>query len=77
LNPQLAESVPVTRKDTQGTSPFGSNPERAYRRQAEVLRRMVEDGYISAAEAKQAQQEKLQFRKSRISTDNAVIKPLQ
>ena len=23
----LAESVPVTRKDTQGTSPFGSNPE--------------------------------------------------
>lgn len=43
-------------------SPFGSNPELAYERQAEVLRRMVEDGYITAEEAEAAKREKLQFK---------------
>lgn len=42
-------------------SPFGPNPETAYARQAEVLRRMVEDGYISAEQAEAARQEKLVF----------------
>ncbi len=38
-------------------SPFGSNPEKGKNRQKEVLRRMVEDGYISQAEADQASNE--------------------
>ncbi len=42
-------------------TPFGTNPERAYARQAEVLRRMIEDGYITSEEAEQARQEKLSF----------------
>lgn len=40
-------------------SPFGSNPELSFRRQEEVLRRMVEDGYISLEEAYHAKQEKI------------------
>jgi len=47
-------------------TPFGSNPELAYERQAEVLRRMVEDGYISQLQADQARQEKLVFNQDRI-----------
>lgn len=47
-------------------TPFGSNPELAYTRQAEVLRRMVEDGYISQLQADQAKQEKLIFNQDRI-----------
>lgn len=47
-------------------TPFGSNPELAYTRQAEVLRRMVEDGYISQLQADQAKQEKLVFNQDRI-----------
>ncbi len=47
-------------------TPFGSNPELAYERQAEVLRRMVEDGYISQLQADQARQEKLIFNQDRI-----------
>lgn len=47
-------------------SPFGSRPELAYLRQEEVLRRMVEDGYISAQEAETARSEVLQFRPNRI-----------
>ena len=43
-------------------SPFGSNPELSLRRQEEVLRRMVEDGYISLDEAYLARQNKLEFR---------------
>jgi len=39
-------------------SPFGPNPELSLRRQEEVLRRMVEDGYISLEEAYLAKQEK-------------------
>jgi membrane peptidoglycan carboxypeptidase len=42
-------------------SPLGPNPEIAKARQADVLRRMVEDGYISQEEADQARVEKLQF----------------
>jgi 1A family penicillin-binding protein len=42
-------------------SPFGSNPEIAKKRQAQVLRRMVEDGYISQKEADQAQKENLDY----------------
>jgi 1A family penicillin-binding protein len=43
-------------------SPFGSSPERAYARQREVLRRMVEDGYITQEAADQARQTQLAFR---------------
>ncbi len=46
-------------------TPFGANPELAYARQAEVLRRMVEDGYISQLQADQAKQEKLVFNQDR------------
>lgn len=42
-------------------SPFGSNPERGKNRQKEVLRRMVEDKYISAAEAETVGNEVLTF----------------
>jgi len=42
-------------------SPFGSDPERAKARQAEVLRRMAEDGYITPLEAENAKSETLQF----------------
>lgn len=45
-------------------SPFGPNPELAYTRQAEVLRRMVEDGYITQEAADAAKQEKLVFRQN-------------
>ncbi|MFZ5376554.1 MAG: transglycosylase domain-containing protein [Patescibacteria group bacterium] len=43
-------------------SPYGPNPELAYQRQHEVLRRMVEDGYISTEQAETAAQEKITFR---------------
>lgn len=42
-------------------SPFGSNPQRAYDRQAEVLRRMVEEEYITELEAESAQAETLTY----------------
>jgi 1A family penicillin-binding protein len=45
-------------------TPFGANPELSNRRQEEVLRRMVEDSYISLEEAYLAQQEELQLRKN-------------
>lgn len=48
-------------------SPFGANPELAINRQAEVLRRMLEDGYISKEEADIAKSEKLLFSKKNIS----------
>ncbi len=47
-------------------TPFGANPELAYERQAEVLRRMVEDGYISQLQADQAKQEILVFNQDKI-----------
>jgi 1A family penicillin-binding protein len=43
-------------------SPFGSTPEYAYARQREVLRRMVEDKYITEEQSLQARKEPLQFR---------------
>lgn len=42
-------------------SPFGVNPELSEARQHEVLRRMVEEGYISQEEADAAKAEELQF----------------
>ncbi len=42
-------------------SPFGSNPEKAKARQAEVLRRMTEDGYITQAQADAAKAETLHY----------------
>ena len=42
-------------------SPFGAKPELAYNRQKEVLRRMVEDGYITKEQSEQAAVEKLNF----------------
>ncbi len=45
-------------------SPYGSNPELAKVRQAEVLRRMVEDDYITKAEAEDAKQQPLTYRTS-------------
>lgn len=35
-------------------SPYGSNPQAAYVRQRQVIRRMIEDGYISAQEGDEA-----------------------
>lgn len=42
-------------------SPFGAHPELAIARQHSVLRRMVEDGYISEDQAKEAQSTPLKF----------------
>lgn len=42
-------------------SPFGAHPDLAIRRQAEVLRRMVEDGYITQKEADAAKKQPLNF----------------
>ncbi len=42
-------------------SPFGAHPELAKGRQETVLRRMVEDGYITSEEAEKAKKEKLVF----------------
>ncbi len=46
-------------------SPFGSNPERGKTRQKEVLRRMVEDKYLTQAAALQAEEKVLSFAISR------------
>ncbi len=43
-------------------SPFGANPELAFKRQKEVLRRMAEDHFISKDEAKKAAAEPILFR---------------
>lgn len=42
-------------------SPFGSDPQAAKNRQKDVLRRMVEDGYINQEEADQAEKEILTY----------------
>ncbi len=42
-------------------SPFGSNPEMAFYRQAEVLRRMVEDEYITQEQAEEAKKQEIKF----------------
>lgn len=46
-------------------SPYGSQPELAKVRQAEVLRRMVEDGYIKDEDSNRAKNEELIYRTSR------------
>lgn len=48
-------------------TPFGPNPELSYRRQEEVLRRLVEDGYITLEQAYEAKQEELVFRQDVIN----------
>lgn len=42
-------------------SPYGPSPERGLARQKEVLRRMVEDGYITQEQAQKAASEELKF----------------
>ncbi|MFH0749949.1 MAG: PBP1A family penicillin-binding protein [Candidatus Gottesmanbacteria bacterium] len=48
-------------------SPFGTNPEKAFNRQAEVLRRMIEDGYITKEEALEAYAETIRFATPNVS----------
>jgi 1A family penicillin-binding protein len=48
-------------------TPFGANPELAYTRQEEVLRRMVEDGYISIEQSVQAKKEPLIFNEDKVA----------
>lgn len=60
----LLAGLPVAPTDY---SPFGTHPERAFARQAEVLRRMVEDRYITKEEAEKALKEKLVFAQPRVS----------
>ncbi len=48
-------------------SPFGAKPELAINRQHEVLRRMQEDGYITADQSEAAKNEKLNFLKKNIT----------
>ncbi|MFH0864411.1 MAG: transglycosylase domain-containing protein [Candidatus Gottesmanbacteria bacterium] len=43
-------------------SPYGAHPELAKQRQAEVLRRMAEDGYISSSDIQQAKNYKLTYK---------------
>lgn len=50
-------------------SPFGPNPELAFTRQEEVLRRMVEDGYILEETSQRARKESLTFNKSKIEIE--------
>lgn len=55
-------------------SPGGAHPELAVQRQAEVLKRMVEDGYITAAQSDQAKKEPLHFiRQSNIRAPHFVM----
>lgn len=46
-------------------SPFGSHPEKAFDRQAEVLRRMTEDHYITPEQAKRALTEEIHLARPR------------
>lgn len=47
-------------------SPFGKHPEKAYIRQHEVLRRMVEDQYITQEESEEAKKQTLVFASTNI-----------
>jgi 1A family penicillin-binding protein len=47
-------------------NPFGSRPEFAYTRQREVLRRMIEEGFISSDQGQAAATEILEFRSNTI-----------
>jgi penicillin-binding protein 1C len=68
-NLDLAESALLVGLPQSPTrySPFGANPELALNRQAEVLRRMVEDKYITQEQADTAKAEKLVFAKKNIA----------
>jgi len=68
-NLDLAESALLAGLPQSPTSysPFGAHPEFAINRQGEVLRRMVEDKYITQAQADQAKTEKLIFAKKNIA----------
>ena len=46
-------------------SPFGAHPELGKARQHEVLRRMVEDGYLSSSQIEEAKNQPLSFRPQR------------
>lgn len=48
-------------------SPFGANPDLATNRQQEVLRRMLEDGYITTDQSESAKNKKLTFLKKNIT----------
>ncbi|NCN45317.1 MAG: penicillin-binding protein [Candidatus Pacebacteria bacterium CG10_big_fil_rev_8_21_14_0_10_36_11] len=50
-------------------SPFGPNPEFAYARQEEVLRRMVEDGYINEQQLQDAKNTEITFVEDRIEIE--------
>lgn len=68
-NLTLAESALLAGLPQSPTrySPFGANPELAIARQQDVLRRMVEDKYITKEQAEAAKAEKLNFLKKNIS----------
>jgi penicillin-binding protein 1C len=68
-NLDLAESALLVGLPQSPTrySPFGANPELAIARQQDVLRRMVEDKYITQDQADQAKAEKLVFMTKNIS----------
>lgn len=68
-NLTLAESALLAGLPQSPTrySPFGANPELAITRQHDVLRRMVEDKYITKEQADMAKAEKLIFAKKNIA----------
>ena len=47
-------------------SPFGPNPELAFKRQKEVLKRMVDEGYINLQQARKAANQPIVFRQDSI-----------
>lgn len=67
-NLTLAEAALVAGLPAAPTeySPFGSHPEKAFERQAEVLRRMVEDRYVTKKEAEDALAQTVHFLPPRV-----------
>ncbi len=65
----LAEAAILAGLPTAPTeySPFGSHPEKAFDRQAEVLRRMVEERYITKKEAQDALAQEIHFEPPRVA----------
>lgn len=65
----LAESALLAGLPAAPTSysPYGTNPEKAFQRQAEVLRNMVDAKYITQEQADAALKEQLAFRQDAIS----------
>lgn len=68
-NVSLAEAAVLAGLPAAPTeySPFGSHPQKAIERQHEVLRRMLEDRYITKQQAQQALTEELHFAKPAVS----------